>query len=178
MRHPRLQAELLLLRLGWLPIVALLLAAAGGWLHFVGLPGLAADSVRQQQALAALRTEAAASPTVPLVERRYREFRSHLARRSTLPDAIRTFFAAARQNGLALDKMEYGLARPPAGGYLVYRISAPLTGPYASVRRFAQDILEKLPAAALEEAAFRRSAINSSATEAKLRFALYLREDE
>jgi hypothetical protein len=179
MKRLRLLAELLFLRHGWGPIVALLLVAAGGWLHFITLPDMLADSARQRQALTLLKTGAVGqAPKTPLVEQRYREFRNQLAQRGTLPEIIKTFFAAARQNGLVLQKMDYSLARPPAGEYFVYRINAPLTGPYPAVRQFAQDILEQVPAAALEEAAFKRSAIGSTATEAKLRFALYLKEDE
>lgn len=181
MRSPRLDVEILLRRHGWLPLAALLLASAGSWLHLVATPELLAASQAQRQTLAAARAGSAvsvAAPEAALINRRYRDFRGLLTRRKALPEVVKAFFAAAERNGVLLQQMEYSLARPAAGEYQVYRISVPLTGSYGAARQFAQDILAQLPSAALEEAAFRRGSITSPATEAKLRFAVYLKEED
>lgn len=178
MKALRLQAELVVVRHGWLPLLAALLAALAGWLHFVATPETLAGNEGRRREIVALASAPAAEIRAdePLAEQRYRAFRDHLVRREALPEVIRTFFAEAGKNGLALQQMDYSLVRQAAGNYLVYRISVPVGGPYGGVRRFAQGILDSVPAAALEEADFRRATVASPAAEAKLRFAIYLKE--
>lgn len=174
----RLRLELLLKRYGYLPAIALLLAAAGGWLHLVATPGLRAQAAGQRAALAALATTAPASDdraSPPLIRKRHAAFHAQLAEQESLPAIVRVFFSEAGKSSLALRQMEYRLERQPGDEYLVYHVSVPLNGRYSNIYRFAESVLVQVPAAALEEIAFRRDNAGSDSTEASLHFALYLK---
>lgn len=181
MKAYRLPIELFIHRYGWLPIVAALLVGGSLWLHLFGTPEEVMRSELGHQELAAMKAGQGvrtSSLEEPLILQRHRVFRDHLARREALPDVIRTLFSLAERNGLVLYQAEYSLARRDPGGYSVYRVSAPVTGAYSSVRNFVQAVLASTPSAALEDATFRRGSVSAPTTEARLRFAIYLREGE
>lgn len=176
----RLEAELFMLRHGWLPPAVAALALAAAWLEFFSVPEIR-DRIRaQEQELVRWKSASLAMGAAPasLLEERHREFRKHLLPRHALPDALKSVFSHARKNGLVLQQMDYSLSREPGGAYLVYRINAPLQGSYGALRQFMQGILAEMPSVTLEEAAFRRKAIGSPTTEARLRIAIYLKEGD
>jgi len=86
-------------------------------------------------------------------------------------------FTIASNNHLQLTQMDYKLGTDQAGQYRAYRLTAPIKGSYGDIRRFAKDILEKIPATALEEISFKRDNIGTEITESKLRFTIFLKEE-
>lgn len=176
-----LRLELLLQRYGYLPALAILLAATGAWLQWVAMPGLEVRATAQGRRLAALAAEAQAAdsagktPPVSLVLERYRVFQDRLAAKEAIPDIVRTLFSEAGKAGLVLQKMDYRLQRQAGGEYLVYDLSAPIQGSYAHIYQFAQGVLLSLPAAALEDISFKRDTAASPNTAARLHFAIYLK---
>lgn len=178
MRRLRLPVELLLRRHGWSPLLAAVLAGAALWLH-----GVATDELQRRIDIDRAALQAAARPPAPtaeadpsLPEARYAAFRAQLVERAALPQTLRILFADAAKNHVALKQVDYKLTRDASGEYLVYRLNVPLKGSYADVRRFAADILTDVHAAALEEIGFKRDSIGAPATEAKLHFAVFLKE--
>nr|MCU0870657.1 hypothetical protein [Burkholderiales bacterium] len=93
---------------------------------------------------------------------------------SSLPEWIGRLHTAARRNGLALDASQYRLQVTRGARLARYEITLPMRGTYPQLRGFVAEALAKIPAAALEEAQFKRDAVAAPGLEAQLRFALYL----
>jgi len=93
---------------------------------------------------------------------------------SALPDLLSHVQRAARDNGIALARGEYRLVREPAFTLARYQITYPVQGSYAQVRGFVNDVLDALPAAALEEMTLKRESVDAPMVEARVRFSLYL----
>jgi hypothetical protein len=81
---------------------------------------------------------------------------------------------AAQRNDLTLAKGEYKLSQERDFHLASYQITLPVSGGYAQVRGFVNDVLDAVPAAALEELTLKREAINDDALEARVRFTLFL----
>lgn len=175
----RLRLELLLRRHGWAPALSLALLMAAGWLCLVAIPGLQAQALDRRAILAGLAQPKAADiavePAPPLVRQRHAAFRALLPPQEATPGIVRILFAEARKAGLVLQQMEYRLSSDAEGQYLTYHLSASLRGPYSRIYRFSEGVLINVPSAALEDIGFRRDSVGSSDTEARLRFAVYLR---
>src|SRR5690606_26120732 len=77
-------------------------------------------------------------------------FYSFFPSTSELPDLLSRMQRAARDNGLTLERGEYRLIRDAGFALSRYQITYPLRGSYAQVRGFVKDVLDAVPAAALE----------------------------
>lgn len=179
----RFAAEVWLYRYGILPVVTLLLILAGLGLHFLGTAQLLAETERHRLDLAAWQSQSATATVTDahepsLLEQRHDTFRQLLVDQASMPEIVRTFFAAANKHRLPIAQMEYKLSQHTPGGYRIYRLTAPTKGSYSDIRLFAEDVLASIPAAALEEIGFKREGAGSPSTEAKLRFAVYLKEKD
>lgn len=178
----RLRLAMLAARYGWSPAPALVLALFAAWLHFAATPALEERAVAGRAGLAArlaqAKAAAAGEQDKPLIEKRYAAFRDHLAAREDLPDMIRTLFAAARDAGLVLRRMDYQLEQEADGGYVVYHVKLPVEGTYPAIHRFAESVLLKTSAAALEDISFKRDSAASANIRASLHFALFLKAED
>jgi Tfp pilus assembly protein PilO len=171
----RLYALLWMHRYGWMPLVTVLLSASALWLHFLATPDVEEHAERARQRIRQIRAQPPAPP--PLLARRYDAFRSHLADVSTLPEVVRVIFASATQNEVPMTQAQYKLTEEAKGGYSIYRLTVPVKGRYADVRRFADAVLERVPPAALDEISFKRDAPGASSIEAHLHFSVYLKNE-
>ncbi|MEZ0231597.1 MAG: type 4a pilus biogenesis protein PilO [Methylophilaceae bacterium] len=88
---------------------------------------------------------------------------------------LSVILASASDNGLVLDKADYALTRNSQAAFSRYQITMPVSGSYVQIRRFSNQVLNALPAAALNEISFKRQDIGTEKVEAKLRFTVYLR---
>ncbi|MCC7549127.1 MAG: hypothetical protein IT532_15305 [Burkholderiales bacterium] len=117
-------------------------------------------------------TGAEASPRTP--HGQLSNFYAFFPPPSALPDLLSRMQRAARDNGLTLPRGEYRLVRDPAFALARYQITYPVQGAYAQVRGFVNDVLDGVPAAALEEMTLERDDVSQGVLEARVRFSLYL----
>lgn len=92
----------------------------------------------------------------------------------TLPDWLAQMHTAAARNGLALESGEYQLQRQKGSRLARYQITLPVKGTYPQLRGFVSDLLEKVPAAALEDIIIKREAIATPVLEARLKITIFL----
>lgn len=92
----------------------------------------------------------------------------------SLPDWVGRVHTAAARNGLALESGDYLLERRKGVRLAQYQITLPVRGSYAQIRGFVAEVLEKVPAAALEDVVVKRENIGVPSLEARIRFVLYL----
>jgi len=93
---------------------------------------------------------------------------------SGLPDMLARVQRAARDNGLTLEKGEYRLVRDASFPLSRYQVTFPMRGNYAQVRGFVNDVLDTVPAAALEEMSLKRERVAEPVLDARVRFSLFL----
>lgn len=92
----------------------------------------------------------------------------------TLPDWVGSVHTAAARNGLALESGDYVLEQRKGLRLAEYQITLPVRGSYAQIRGFIAEVLEKVPAAALEDIVVKRENIGVPGLEARIRFVVYL----
>jgi len=179
LRARLLQGRLALGRFGWtnLAAVALLLAGAAGCLFL--LPNLEDQLIARRETLADLETrlrhEARQSKTAPqAAPTTLGAFRAALGDVHQADRALKTIFAEADRQLLALDEAEYRLVYDKAGGFYAYSVRLPVKGSYLALRIFCEQVLLALPYASLDEIAFKRRAAGETDIDARLHFTLYL----
>ena len=106
---------------------------------------------------------------------RLQAFERALGRREQLDTYVGKVFAAARKHGVGLALGEYRLATDFAGGFQRYQMVLPINGSSTAIQAFSQQVLLDLPFAALEEISLKRTSIEATRVEGKLRFVLFLR---
>ncbi len=74
------------------------------------------------------------------------------------------------QNQLLLEKGEYKLSREADFRLARYQVTLPVSGDYARVRGFVNDVLEAVPSAALDELTLKRESVDQPELEARVRF--------
>jgi hypothetical protein len=91
-----------------------------------------------------------------------------------LPEILDTVFRAARRQSLTLERGEYRVTRPAAGGMFQFQLTFPVRGSYPQMRKFVDGALAELPALSLESVQFERQKIGESVLDAKITLAIYL----
>jgi len=149
-----------------------------GWLWVI--PKLRADADAQQAALvranSTLAAPAVAATALPqtAAEGRLQAFYAALAPTADAEQHIKTLFAIADHQHLQLNLTDYKMTANQDGQYQSYQLQFPLSGSYAAIRQFCEQLLREMPFASLDEINFKRDAINSPKLDAKLRITLYL----
>lgn len=87
---------------------------------------------------------------------------------------IAKIFEIAEANDIWLQRIEYSRIRNPDIPVSKYQIDLPMQGGYTDIRMFMIDLLNQMPAVAINELSFRREDIDSPDVEAKLRLTIYL----
>jgi hypothetical protein len=90
-----------------------------------------------------------------------------------VPDLLDKLYSAASRRSVVLGQGEYRLVREP-GRLARYQITLPVQASYPRLRGFIEDVLEGVPAAALESVSFKRETISTDTVDAQIRFVLYL----
>jgi Tfp pilus assembly protein PilO len=165
--------------LGWQGIGGLVLTAAAGAFYVAAIGPSQAQLRVSQEEVVSIRvlsrsSAGAAKAAVPERERWLEQFYGQLPARANAPDLLRIIFAAARAQSLGLQKGEYKLTLDRNGRLLSYEIGLPVRGRYVQVRKFVGDVLDKIPAIALDEITIKREAIGDSQIDASIRFTLFL----
>lgn len=165
-----------LIRLRWPGLLglALLVFAAG-------LSAFAIQSTRQR--VLALNREAAAMTArlggrgvaaPPSGRGQLSNFYAFFPLTANLPELLGRVHRSAQQHGLLLEKGEYKLGHEPEFRLARYQVTLPVHGDYADVRGFVNDVLEAVPASALDELTLKRETIDLPQLEARVRFTLFL----
>jgi len=165
--------------LRWQGLAGLVLAAAAVALYFAGIdPGKSQINRLQQEALSVREFSRsdpdAASMTPRTYEAWLQNFYRLLPAKTSAPDWLRIIFAAARAQSLSLEQGEYKMKFDKNSRLLAYEIGLPVRGNYVQVRKFLADVLEQIPAIALDEIIIKREAIGDPRIEASIRFTLFL----
>ena len=165
--------------LGWQGLTGLALIAAAGAFYLAAIgPTKAKLRVSQEEAVSirALSRSSAGPAKAGVADRdRWLEqFYGQLPARASAPDLLRTIFAAARAQSLGLQRGEYKLTLDRNGRLLSYEIGLPVRGRYVQVRKFVSDVLDRIPAIALDEITIKREAIGDPHIDASIRFTLFL----
>lgn len=92
----------------------------------------------------------------------------------TLPDWVGQIHVAAQRSGLSLDQGDYQLQQTARERLARYQVRLPVKGSYPQLRRFIAEVLEKVPAAALEDVIVRRDAPGQPLLDARVTFTLFL----
>ena len=157
---------------------------AGLLLFAIGVVLAAIAVPVQRQKLDALQTElgtlrarhllAGRALTKPAREEQLADFYRYFPALETLPDWLARIYEAAQRNGVALEVGDYRMTQEGSSRLARYQVTLPVRGKYGQIRAFIADVLNTVPAAALEEVGFKRDNIAVPTLEARLRFAVYL----
>ena len=164
--------------LGWQGIGGILLLLAG-WAFTGGVLSPTeerAAQVREQAASQnkrsalgqAMQREEHSSPAV-MLEKFYGFFTTD----QEITDQLATLYNLAQANGLVLMQGDYKVVRNKDERMTQYQISLPVVGGYNQVRRFAAQVLDKIPVISLDQIKFERKQSQSAAVEAQIMFTLY-----
>ena len=174
MRALRLQAQLLLRRIGAPACIAVALC----------LLGVAGGVWAWQQRAAAARLEARLLPASPVgvvavapaatASDNLARFYAALGPQRHAEQQVKQLFDLAAKHGLVLAQGEYKSGYDKASRVSTYQVTLPLKGSYAAVWQFALQALRAMPFASLDELSFRREQIADTELEARLRLTFYL----
>jgi hypothetical protein len=171
-----LRARLALGRAGWTSLLAGGVFITGVAAFLIGLPTLQARVEARQTDLAqvtARQPKPSATP-LPPAQRNLQAFYDALGDVRYVDQDVAVILDEADRQGLTIAQADYKLGYEKSGLYHVYTMQMPVSGSYAALRAFCQQVLLSLPYAALEEVSFKRAAIGDATVEARLRLALYL----
>jgi hypothetical protein len=173
-----LGAELALMRLGALPLLAGVLLLAGLLVTGVQLLRPDADETvlretlaRRREELHALQLAANAPPDAAAARMPLAEL---LGEGERVEHYVQQLFRAARALELGLDSGEYRWLRDAQAETDRYQIRLPVKGSYAAIRAFGEKVLAELPFASLDEFTLKREAIDADQLVATLQFSLHL----
>lgn len=103
-------------------------------------------------------------------------FYAALGPRRYAEQQVRTLFALAAKNGLALSQGEYKAGYDRNARVTTYQVNLPVKGGYGAIWQFAMGALREIPFASLDDISFRRDGIQDPSVEARLRLTLYLKD--
>jgi hypothetical protein len=103
-----------------------------------------------------------------------KQFFALLPPSSDAPRWVMRMHQLAERDGLTLESGEYRMERSRDWPVANYRITLPIHGSYPQIRRYIDDLLREVPAAALEDLAIQRDNVSAADVDAKVRLTLYL----
>lgn len=165
--------------LGWHGLVGIAIAMAAVAIYFIAIDPAKAKTRELQQEAMSIRAFSRANADAPKssalgYDAWLEQFYRLLPAKASAPDWLRIIFAAARSQSLGLEQGEYKVTIDKNGRLLAYEIGLPVRGTYVQVRKFVGEVLEQIPAIALDEIAIKREAINANRIDASIRFTLFL----
>jgi Tfp pilus assembly protein PilO len=133
------------------------------------------DALAQEATTLADRLGKRADAGVPVSGRgQLANFYAFFPLTDNVPELLGRINRAAHEHELMLEKGEYKLSREADFRLARYQMTLPVSGDYAKLRGFVNDVLDVVPAAALEELTMKRESIDLPQLEARVRFTLFL----
>ena len=165
-------------RLGWPGAVGVTLAAFAAVLYGSGILAAQTQLTRLRGEIEQLRARptATAAATAVSFEQRVKVFRGFFTSQEELPRMIESIHDRAAANGVAIATADYRESTDPASGLLRLQVTMPLKGSYPQIRAWLGEVMNELPAIALDEFTLKRDRIGNSVLEGRVRFSLYLVE--
>lgn len=102
------------------------------------------------------------------------DFYKFFPKTATLPEWLSRIYEAADSKGLKLDLGNYKLVRENGWRLARYQITFPVKGSYVQIRGLITQILNTVPAAALDEIGLKRESIGSPVLDAQIRLTLFM----
>lgn len=170
--------------IGWPPLATLALFAIALAIYFSAVvparSGYAAleERVELEREKARRIGKQATQPTVLSPQAELQRFRNFFPPLNEVNEWVDEIYAAARRERLSLQRGEYKLIPEREAGLVRYQIVLPLKGSYPQIRRFIAEVLEEVPAAAIDDVSIRREKIGDASVEARLRLNLYMRAED
>lgn len=91
-----------------------------------------------------------------------------------LPDELKRLYDLARDSNLELQQGDYRLEKR-GEGLASYRVTLPIRGTYAQMRRFLGAALKNMPTTSVDSLSFERKKVGESQLDAQLRLTMYFR---
>ncbi len=161
---------------GWVALALVLVCALAWWGVVAPLrqeaQQLDADSSTLQKRLR--ERGAAAAPVVLTAQQQLAEFERRFEGEKSITESLARLHAAARRQGVQLDKAEFKFVSEAREPLSRYTIVLPVKCDYRALRRFTRDAVRELPGLAMEEVSMRRVDAKSPLLEAQLRFVLFV----
>jgi Tfp pilus assembly protein PilO len=107
-----------------------------------------------------------------------RTFYEFFPPRATLPDWLSRVYIAADKTGVRLESGEYRLVQERGWRLARYQVTLPIRGSYEQIRGFIAEVLNEIPAAAIDDVGLKRENIGSTTIEARIRFTLFMGQGE
>lgn len=82
-------------------------------------------------------------------------------------------YSAAEHQGLILEIGEYRYISDPNSKLSRYQLTLPIKGSYLQIRNFVNEILAKVPSAAVDDISFKRESISSTTLDARIKLTLF-----
>lgn len=106
---------------------------------------------------------------------RLAEFDAYLPRHDDIPATLAALFNLAQREGLSIARGEYKAQADGPGRFLRYRMSLPVQGDAAAIRRFMLAALQRHKTLALESVQFKREQPATAEVEARIQWVLLTR---
>jgi hypothetical protein len=160
-------------RLGW-PLLAGLVLTVGALVFFLSVSLPAERRLREiEKGLPKTGHRIVWIPQAPQTV--LLSFYQTLPSEKSLPDQLEKILDAAYENNIDLMQGHFKLTRDPDAGFSKYQMDFPANGTYVGMRKFVNQVLQSMPALALDEISFSREDAKSAEVKAAVRFTLYLR---
>lgn len=162
---------------GWPAALGILLMAAALLIQWLGIMEEQSQIQDYQARKALLRQTVATRPGQQDTVTDTTHLHAMLPTTAQSAAAIDLIHAAARVDGVELLQGEYRIQQADKTSFIRYQITLPVKTGYPQLRTWLADIMNKLPALALDEISFKRNSISSDTVEARLQFTLFLKAE-
>jgi hypothetical protein len=105
-----------------------------------------------------------------------RRFQNLFPTMDQLPAELERVYGFARAAKLQMQQAEYRL-EAGRGGLLAYRVTFPIRGSYAQIRKFVGEMLQEMSMLSLDTLRFERKRVGDTQLEAQVRLTLHFRPD-
>lgn len=164
----RLRGEMLLWRLGWLPVVAvlLLMLAVVCLALVVPVQRLRVDALEDQ--LAAAVEQSASKVAVAPQEPPLSAFQRVLMPQAQTNDLLRQIHQIAQNSGVTTVQADLRRVNDNAGVASQLQIALPARGDYPALRRFCLNLLSAIPSLSLDQLVLKREQVQSNQVDAQI----------
>jgi Pilus assembly protein, PilO len=111
-------------------------------------------------------------------EEQLAQFFRNFPRDKDVPQCMEKIFAAARSDGIELEKGEYKATQDKEGGVVRFEMTFPVKGDYPRIRKYLSSLMTDMPTLSLQQVKFKRQKVGDAAVEANISFVLFLREQK
>lgn len=170
------QLNYMFYRHGWFAVVGLIMMGSTLALQFIGISGahVRVDEIHAEQVAQRRQDVARVEPKNQTAERQD-IFISGLPPSADAIVAIKTIHQLAKERNVQLFAGEYRVTTSGTGRLQTYQINLPATSSYPEIRAWLAEVMNTLPALALDDVSFHRDEVGSGKIEARTRLTLFMK---